>query len=200
VSLLLLFNLLIKRIELTSIICSEIAGRELNGDGERGGDRDHDGSTVWRNLTSGNAGGGHGSDDMDTEITGFDGGGGLGGQLLRGRDNDRKGEDDSDDMDTEMTSGDGGGGHGGQLLRGRDDDRRGEDDTDVETVNKVKQFISPNTTSQFEKGINMPVSIGDCAGLSPRINYEATEMYTQMSDTDSVYHGCSPFSKFIVFV
>jgi hypothetical protein len=103
-----------------------------------------------------------------------------------------------------MTGCDGEGGHGGQLLRGRDGDRKGEDDTDAETVNKnkVKQFISPNTTRQFEQGINMPFGIGEYTGLSPRINYDeaATEMYKQMSFTESVYHGCSPFSKFIVFV
>ena len=63
-------------------------------------------------------------------------------------------------------------------MRGRDGDGRGEDDTDAETVNKVKQFISPNTTRQIEQVINMPFGIRDYAGLSPRINYDeaATEM------------------------
>ena len=170
-SLLLLFNfLLIKRIELTSIICSGLAIRELYGDEGRGGDRNHDECMDWWNLTSGNAGG----------------------------------EDGSEDTDTEMTVCDGEGGHGGQLLRGRDGDRRGEDDMDAETVNKnkVKKIISPNTTRQFEQGINMSFGTGEYAGLSPRIIFDeaATEMYKQMSVTDSVYHGCSPFSKFIVFV
>ena len=40
---------------------------------------------------------------MDIEMTGCDGGGGHGGQILRGRDADRRKEDGSDDMDKEMT-------------------------------------------------------------------------------------------------
>ena len=54
---------------------------------------------------------------------------------------------------------------------------------------------------------NLPEKVIHCSkcvvsNQRPRIIFDeaATGMYRQMSVTDSVYHGCSPFSKFIVFV
>jgi len=55
------------------------------------------------------------------------------------------------------------------------------------------------TGSNDERSINLPSSILDYSGLSPRIKHcEAPEMYF-MSEIDSVYNGFSPYSKFIVF-